>query len=697
MRKNKLLIIALVLCVRLYGQDSLKTQRLEEIVVSSSRLEQKILDVPRSIFVIDRNTIEQSAFNSVGELISHQRGLFVVGGGQTPGTNQSVFMRGMNSNQVAVLIDGVRIYDPSSPNSAIDLSEISTANVERIEILHGGHSTMYGGAAIGGVINIITRKNGDAGVSGVLSLQGGALGGKAYSMNGQADVRYQTGHGLYVNGSLFHQNVNGLDASAKRTEGFTTRDRDGFVKTDVSVATGLTKKNLDFRIGYRRSSQDADIDGGAFRDDDNNKLKFSRNFFDYNFSYAVSPLWKFTLLGSYSNSKRINTNDSSLVNANGATDQTYFKGNYFGNLNTHELQAAYTTDKLTATIGVGVNREEMNFNTFVFLGGDFPFSSETNYDSIQSSATTTYAFAQANYRLGQFGVEGGARLSHHSLFGNVLTVEANPYLKIGQGLAYASVSSAFNAPSLYQLYDPQRGNRQLDAEQSLSIELGYKHQFKAGHYITASAFRNEVDNAIEYVYLWTAGKPVDDLGFGDYEGDTYLNIASLSTWGGELEAYWELGDKLSILGHLSLLSGEISARPSDINAEATRGNQVQLYSYGTFLSSNFETEKLSRRPASSSFVQLNWKPISQLSISPTLRYVASRPDVAYDFTLGPFGALGNVNVDSYYLFGLQIGWQNSRLFNATFRVENVFDEQYAEIAGFNTRGRAFYLKLTHRF
>src|SRR5690606_18426788 len=121
------------------------------------------------VTVISEETIRNSIYQSVGELLNTQSGLFVVGANQTPGTNQNIFMRGANSNQVAVLVDGMRITDPSSPNAAIDLAEMSLVGVERIEVLRGSHSTLFGGAAVGGVINIITRKGAETGVHGQAS------------------------------------------------------------------------------------------------------------------------------------------------------------------------------------------------------------------------------------------------------------------------------------------------------------------------------------------------------------------------------------------------------------------------------------------------------------------------------------------------------------------------------------------------
>ena len=184
------------------AQDSTRTTMLDEVVVSASRAEQPIIEIPRSVTVIHEREIRNSMYQSLGDLLNTQSGLFIVGANQTPGTNQAVFMRGANSNQVAVLIDGVRITDPSSPNAAIDLSEISLMNIERIEIIRGSHSTIFGGSAVGGVINLITKKNIKAGLHGNFSWQGGTLGDKAWISTENLDINYGFENGLYFNGGL---------------------------------------------------------------------------------------------------------------------------------------------------------------------------------------------------------------------------------------------------------------------------------------------------------------------------------------------------------------------------------------------------------------------------------------------------------------------------------------------------------------
>lgn len=128
-------------------QDTLKTLQLKEVIVTATRTEKNVADVGRSITLITSDNVKSSIYNSVSELLSQQEGIYIVGNSQNPGMIQSIFSRGANSNQTLIMIDGVRITDPSTPNNAPDLSELSLANVEKIEIVRGSHSTLYGSSA----------------------------------------------------------------------------------------------------------------------------------------------------------------------------------------------------------------------------------------------------------------------------------------------------------------------------------------------------------------------------------------------------------------------------------------------------------------------------------------------------------------------------------------------------------------------
>ena len=123
MKKEKIFIVSsaiVLLALSVSAQDSLKNKQLSEVVVSATRSERNITDIGRSISVITADDIKKSGATSMADLLSQQEGMYVVGAGQNPGMTSSIFTRGANSNQTVVLIDGVRISDPSAINNSID-------------------------------------------------------------------------------------------------------------------------------------------------------------------------------------------------------------------------------------------------------------------------------------------------------------------------------------------------------------------------------------------------------------------------------------------------------------------------------------------------------------------------------------------------------------------------------------------------
>ena len=688
------------------SQDSLRVTTLREVVVSASRSEQPVIEIPRSVSVIHEQVIRSSVYQSLGELLNARSGLYVIGANQTPGTNQSVFMRGANSNQVAVLIDGMRITDPSSPNAAIDLSEISLTNVERIEVIRGAHSTMFGSAAIGGVINLITKKDAGHGLHGDASWQGGSFGKKTWSSTENINLAYGVRNGWYFSGSLFRQDVGGIDATPEPAQNPSfSSDRDDFRKTDASLKAGFRDAQWDANLLFKNSHQFTEVDNGAFSDDDNYYLIFDRKLLQYNLGYTLTPFIRLSLLGSFSDSERFYENDSSRVSET-TWDKAYSTGSYFGKLQTHELQLNYKKEKAQAVFGAGLYREKMFFeNYFFFNDPGFPFEFATNYDSLDTRTATRYIFSQAGYTLGRFDLSAGTRLSHHTITGNFLTFEVNPSFTFSDLLLYGSFSTAFNSPSLYQLYDPSktatayssRGNPNLKPERSVSLEGGIKKEFSSGSFITFSAYHTRANQSIEYVYLWNGARPVEELDFSDDRGDTYLNVGEQKVNGIEIEGYARISGSVSFQGNISFLETEIDADPEDVDPDHTGGHHIQLYNLGTFLNQHMNQEQVVRRPDFTTFARLSYRPVPELSIHATYRYTGKRFDAGFDGSLGPYGGLGRIFVEAYHLVDADVNWQASEIFSFACKLENVLNENYREVVGFQTRGRSVYLKLGIRW
>jgi vitamin B12 transporter len=710
MRKLYTLFVAsaVALSARSQSQDSLKTTLLDEVVTTASRSDQVVLGIPRSVSVINRETLEKSVFNSVGELLANQSGIYVVGANQTPGSTQSLFLRGANSNQVAIMIDGARVTDPSSPNASIDVNELSLTDVERIEIIRGSHSSLYGGSAVGGVINIITKKNQGKGFHGNADLQAGTFGKSSFLLSETLGLNYNFSNGVYMNGSMFNQNVRGLNASIDtlaHSSQFSTRDKDDFEKTDAYIKGGFKNTNWDAFVSFKKIDQQADIDNGVYNDDDNAILKFKRNLVNYQVAYQIAKQWRLTVIGSWSNSLRHSLNDSSVNDEAGNYDATFIEGKYTGEVITNEVQANYVSEKVNGVFGVGQFREEMSFNTYYFNRSAFGvYESTTNYDTLDTSAKTNYLFGQIGVTLDNFNFSVGTRLSHHSLFGTKWTVEANPSYYIGTALLYVSLSTGFNPASLYQLYDPTqgfnafttRGNKNLKPEESTSLEIGVKKEFNGGNYITLSAYRTETKNSIEYIYLWDKNTSVDELTFMDNLGDTYINIARQKVQGIEIDGNIVFS-RFNIHANASWLDGQITISPADINNQQTGGNHVQLFNYGSFVTEDVTINKLVRRPKFTTFATLTYRPSKNIKIAGTYRCAGSRFDSGYDANLGPYGALNQFKVKSYNLVDLSAHWEVNKVITLGIKIENILNEEYQEIIGFNTRGRSGYLKAMFRW
>lgn len=699
--------LLVLLCFPGHGQtDTLATRYLDEVVISGSRTPEKIKDIPRSIDVIGQDQIANSVYNSVGDLLSKQSGLYLVGANQTPGTNQALFMRGAASNQVVVMIDGVRITDPSSPNNAIDLSELSLALVDRIEILKGSNSTLFGSGAIGGVVNIITKTGHSEGLHGSASLMGGSFGSSSSSFSQQGDISYGLGNGIYFNGSVFNQNTQGLNAALDTTSNRQfAPDLDDFRKTDGNFKMGIKKSDFDAFISYRSVFQDVDIDQGAFSDDDNNRLEFYRSFWTYGGSYQLAPQFRLKLLGSNSVLGRTNTNDSSLVSTN-VYDHNFFRSRYNGEHSTYEGQLELSRTRTQVIIGGGSYSESMDFNTYFYSSAFGGFESSVNYDTLEIKSQLSYIFGQLRWSVddaSKFVIATGARFNSHSKFGSYLTYELNPSLELTDNMSlYTSFSTGFNAPSLYQLYDPTpgttftRGNVNLKPEESRSLELGVKATFAGKSFLTASLFSTRTTNAIEYVYLWNNTNAIPDLGFLDYAGDTYVNVASQRVHGAELNGTVIFG-KWNLSGNITVLNGTLDSNPADLSRDYSQNYHLQLFSNGSFLDSEVEVKNLARRPRVTSNLNLQYQFNDRFNVRLTHRLAGSRIDSFYDPSLGPFGAQGALSINSYSLFDIGAAYRVNDWFRLTMQIDNIFDTDYQEINGFATRGRSGYLKAIFRW
>ncbi|MEN9511097.1 MAG: hypothetical protein RLZZ370_916 [Bacteroidota bacterium] len=691
-------IICTVLCLQgamLDAQTSFTDTAgmMDLVTVSASRTSERIQEVPRMVTVLTARDIAESQAQSLGEFLSMQLGASVVGAVQNPGANQSIFLRGSGSNQTVIMIDGLRISDPSTPNGAIDLSELSLADIERIEIVQGGHSAMFGTGALGGMINIITRKNAQTNRSH-LNLHGAAFGpGRAWGVSTGVQRNYRNTF-FNVQGQQYRSGGMNSTLPPPVSTGLLL-EKDGFRKTDLSLRGGWSGKTASLWAGWRHNNQQTDIDAGAFRDDENYRLRMKRHTLHGGADWKLNSHLKLNLTGGWSTLQRNSNNDSSLTAPgvyDGAVGRDVFRGT---NASTDLfLQGKY--EQIQWTGGLSYYAESAAVNSF-YYSRPWSFESTTSYDTVGLNSRILAAYGMAQFfsnRKVSLAVSG--RVSRHNLFGNVWNGAINPSWNIGKNsMLFGNLSSGFNTPSLYQMLAPERsfggmrrGNPNLKPEVGTTAEIGFKR--KAARWnVQASVFHQTTQRVIQYVYAWTNKHP-DSLGFADYIGDTYINNGKSVQNGIQLEGNLTLPLKFQLSGNISVVRG--TQFLEQVQAPSL---MYQAFESGLFMNRDNKLDKLSRR-ASTANLMLTRVLGKNAAISLRVRSVSRKYDVAYDGALGLFGALNYIEVQSYVLGDLLFRTNIGEKCSLGLAVQNISNRTYTDIAGFTTRPRSFAVNLSFR-
>ncbi len=697
--------------------DTLLGYELEKLIVTASRYKEAPFTVGRNVTVISSEEIENSFHFSVGDILAEQQSVHIIGNGQTPGSLTQGFLRGSNSNHYVVMLNGIRISDPSTVNNAVNLAELSLLGVKRIEIVRGSHSTLYGSSAIGGVINIITRKKGRSGFNMNASTRNGLFNTDTYSTANNLMANYTSPQGWYANFGIYQQYTNGFDATTDTVTNsaiFNSQDSDGFQKLDILGRVGYKTSTMDVYLSYRNEDQTAELDQGAFNDDDNAKVNFNRGLLGYGGSYGVNESIEFEFKGAYSNLTRNFINDSSRVNEQGDFDGTFVETNAEGALWKNGLTATLKRSFIQSIIGIESSVQTMTLRNYVYSRSQFGvFKSETDLDSLDLKETIYSGFLQIDLNGGllareleEFSLVLGGRLLNHNQFGTHYTYAFTPKVQISNStLLYGSLSTGYNVPSLYQLYSPERGaagqftlgNPNLEPEQSISYELGWKQRIGNHINFKAAFFNTRVKNIISYVYLWAGSTAIADLTFEDYLGDTYINLSNQDIKGFELALNIRPLQNVSLGGNLALTESTLNFSPDDINTAYVGGNHVQVFNNGQFVASEKELERLTRRPQASAFIWLSYRPIQPVKLQISSRFIGSRDDIFYSANLGPFGALDRSQIDGYNLTDISGQYQINPQFSIGAKIENLFNTDYVELNGYATQGRGIFLRIQYEF
>lgn len=433
----------------LVTQPLLAATELRPVVVTATATPIAADSALASVTVIDRDILDQAQGQDLGDVLRLHAGVDVVRSGGR-GQQTSLFLRGSNSNQTLVLIDGVRIN--SGTYGGVNLQHLSLENIERIEVVRGPRSSLYGSEAIGGVINIITRQPDSLATAVRLSAS------RDNTASGSIRQDLQAG--------AFRASVH---ASGYYSDGYplfaTTSDPRGHKNNELGASANLGNERLGLEASYLKNSGWTEY------------LGFGNTLLSQDFLNDTSRLEAHATLGDTLRTRlrlsqsrdRIDQNDS---NDFAHTDRREIRWQNDLGLGAHMLTfgASYSDDAISAVI---------------FGSG---YSDVINHHAV---------FLQEQFSDDKLSLLFAARHESNQQFGDHQTGElATGILLTESQRLRASVSTGFRAPDGNQLYG-FGGNPDLRPEEARNLEIGSTHRFRTWQFETA-IYRNDVDDLIDF-------------------------------------------------------------------------------------------------------------------------------------------------------------------------------------------------------
>jgi vitamin B12 transporter len=604
-------------------------EETQEIVVSATKLETPEKEVGSSITVITAGQIEKMQKTSVLEVLKTAPALDVNQSGG-PGGATSILIRGAKSEHTLVIIDGVEMNDPITPGRTFNFAHLSVDNIERIEILRGPQSTLYGSDAIGGVINIITKRGGGI-PSAFASVEGGSYSsfrGAAGSSGGNEWIRYSAG--------FSHWNTDGISA-ASESDG--NSEQDMYKNTNVYGTLTLEPAynfDLDFTLRFIDADSNGDI-GYGVGGDDPNYLTLSQqvSFRSQGRLYLFDDIWEQTLGFSFTDHDLFTRNDRDEVNPD-----NYLLSTYQGRILKFDWQSNfYIHDTNIATFGIETE-EDKGESTYYEESIYGPWTN--NFES--KSARTTGYYLQDQIKLwDSWFTTLGVRFDDHSRFGTKTTYRvATAYLVQQTGTKIkASYGTGFKAPTLLQLYS-YWGNEDLGPEESTGWDFGLEQSvFENRISVGATYFYNDIDNLI------------------NFEGATYDNVGEAVMKG--VEAYGSIQPTEKLETRFS-------------------------YTY-TNTKDKATAEDLIRRADNKFSFNLDYGFMEKGNIHLDLLFIGERDDLVFDPVTYESS---RVMQDGYVTVNPAFSYLISEGVQMFFRIENLFDRNYEAISGYGTPGISVY-------
>ncbi len=618
--------------------------RLEGLVVTASPTPRRLASLSTHVTVLEGSRLRARGLTTVQGALRQVAGLSVARAGSV-GASTSVFLRGGESDYLLVMVDGVQV---NQPGGAFDFSALTLDNVERIEIVRGPQSALYGSDAVAGVIQIITRSG-----EGPSRLQLRARGGSYHSLGWAADLSGGGERASYVLG-LSRSTTSGI-LPLNNGDVHTAFDGSADFRPDAS-----TSARLSMRLGRRTYHFPTDGSGNVV-----DRNQFTRT------NDAVIGLGAERVIGRDLQLRAQLGFDRTVGGTEDAQDGPTDTLGYFASSSrdrvrrtSADLRASYRRAGMVATLGWELEEERQRSAT----ESRTQWGSSSDESSYERWNRAYYTYLSGTGGHGAFNL--GGRLEDNERFGRLATWQAGGTwtpLGVDGPRLNASVGLGIKEPTFYENYATgfARGNPDLSPERSRSWEAGIEQRLFGGRLdLRASWFSQVFTDLIQY----TATPPSPDA-------PNFYNVGKASARGAEMEARASVG---ALTFHGSWTG--LRTRVLDSGLEGGVG--------GAFM----KGRRLLRRPANTMTLGGTWSTGTRASVNVDLRLVGTRDD--RDFSTYPakrvtLGGYQDLTAGAELRVWPQVGDRPG--LTVTVRGENLLNESYQEVLGFRAPGRALFL------
>jgi outer membrane cobalamin receptor len=630
--------------------------KLDDIIVTATKIPEKRRDIPNAVTIVDKKDIQESGAKSIGELLANEPGIDWQTYGNYGGASQEFHIRGMRGNATQVLVNGVNVGSPSL--GLADVGKIPIDNIERIEIVKGSGSLLYGSGAMAGTVNIITKGPKRDRVD--LKIGGG--------YGSQNTYRIAAENGMFVAKDFGYY----LTAGRTETDGF--RDNSYLKQNDVSLKLLLDRKEtmnislygdyIDRNYGVPgveppSGTQDYYMSGKKFYNSEAASLLDHSSDKDGHVVLEIKsePLewFGYNIKGYYMNMENYNYTRYAF---NGTGAENWLTNQVLG-IDGHVNFYPFEGAKILLG-GEYKDFDWKNRNYNLDLSGF-----KTGFESTSKAHIFTKAiFTEAEYRPSRYGkVFAGIRHENHSTFGlenlPLFGVVINPFettvLKISHG-------KHFLAPTPNDLYWPAdlytKGNADLKPEIGWHTDVTLEQSLlKDKLFMTLSYFHWNVDNKIQW-------EPDSQGVF------TPINLAGYKGDG------VEVGLKMGPFYDLSLALSYTYTNAEEENREYTK----QDYGWPPFIPPDFQYSMVKRRasytPRNQFKGDLTYKSNFGLAVTATARYVGDRVVYMTESTTYPDTKTVTYSLHSYWTSDLKIEQRLYKHWILSLSGVNLFDKKY---------------------